>query len=236
MEVAANDLAEYLTESVGNGGGHIDKAGGFINEKNYVEQYDDMVIESYIFSRVEDYYDSFDVVYARDGFNSKDGFTLYRKKPYTYGYVKSTDLFDAGTECRIRTLEGDVRVTADKDIYLIIGYMGEVYPIERDIFCKKYRVKEERFYKKFDYAPSVRGMKDDRTCEIMEYAKECVSRDEAKIYAKPLQKAVKVFTKWDYEKYMSGKPEDYICYAYDDEHDIYVIKKSVFTETYEKVE
>ena len=236
VEVAANDLAEYLTESVGNGGGHIDKAGGFINEKNYVEQYDDMVIESYIFSRVEDYYDSFDVVYARDGFNSKDGFTLYRKKPYTYGYVKSTDLFDAGTECRIRTLEGDVRVTADKDIYLIIGYMGEVYPIERDIFCKKYRVKEERFYKKFDYAPSVRGMKDDRTCEIMEYAKECVSRDEAKIYAKPLQKAVKVFTKWDYEKYMSGKPEDYICYAYDDEHDIYVIKKSVFTETYEKVE
>ena len=235
MEVGANDLAEYLTEDIGNGGGHIDKAGGFINEKNYVDIYDDMVIESYIFNRVEKYYDSFDVVYSRNAFDSLEGFELYQKKPYTYGYVKSTDLFEAGTEYRIRTYEGDVRVTADDDIYLIIGYMGEVYPIEKDSFCKKYKAGEEKFYRTFEYAPSVRSMKDDRNYEIMPYAKECVCRDDAKIYARPLWKATKVFTKWDYEKYMYGKPGDYICYTYDDEHDIYVIKKDVFKETYAKV-
>lgn len=235
VEVGANDLAEYLTEDIGNGGGHIDKAGGFINEKNYVDIYDDMVIESYIFNRVEKYYDSFDVVYSRNAFDSLEGFELYQKKPYTYGYVKSTDLFEAGTEYRIRTYEGDVRVTADDDIYLIIGYMGEVYPIEKDSFCKKYKAGEEKFYRTFEYAPSVRSMKDDRNYEIMPYAKECVCRDDAKIYARPLWKATKVFTKWDYEKYMYGKPGDYICYTYDDEHDIYVIKKDVFKETYAKV-
>lgn len=235
VEVGANDLAEYLTEDIGNGGGHIDKAGGFINEKNYVDIYDDMVIESYIFNRVEKYYDSFDVVYSRNAFDSLDGFELYKKKPYTYGYVKSTDLFETGTEYRIRTYEGDVRVTADDDIYLIIGYMGEVYPIEKDSFCKKYKAGEDKFYRTFEYAPSVRSMKDDRNYEIMPYAKECVCRDDAKIYARPLRKATKVFTKWDYEKYMYGKPGDYICYTYDDEHDIYVIKKDVFRETYAKV-
>lgn len=235
VEVGANDLAEYLTEDIGNGGGHIDKAGGFINEKNYVDIYDDMVIESYIFNRVEKYYDSFDVVYSRNAFDSLEGFELYKKKPYTYGYVKSTDLFEAGTEYRIRTYEGDVRVTADDDIYLIIGYMGEVYPIEKDSFCKKYKAGEDKFYRTFEYAPSVRSMKDDRNYEIMPYAKECVCRDDAKIYARPLRKATKVFTKWDYEKYMYGKPGDYICYTYDDEHDIYVIKKDVFRETYAKV-
>ena len=235
VEVGANDLAEYLTEDIGNGGGHIDKAGGFINEKNYVDIYDDMVIESYIFNRVEKYYDSFDVVYARNAFDSPDGFELYQKKPYTYGYVKSTDLFESGTEYRIRTYEGDVRVISDDDIYLIIGYMGEVYPIEKDPFYKKYKAGEDKFYRTFEYAPSVRSMKDDRNYEIMPYAKECVCRDDAKIYARPLRKATKVFTKWDYEKYMYGKPGDYICYTYDDEHDIYVIKRDVFIETYAKV-
>lgn len=235
-EVAANDLAAYLTENIGNGGGHIDKAGGFISEKEYEEQFDDMVIESYIFQRVDEYYDSFDVVYARDGMTDREGCQLYQKKPYTYGYVKTTDLFEEGTECRIRTYEGDVLVTDSPNIYLMIGYMGEVYPLDKDSFLKKYIPKEESFYKEFDYEPSVRNLSDDRVCEIMAYAKQCDCQDSARIYAKPLVKAAKVFTKWDYEKYMYGKPGDYICYTFDDETDLYVIKREVFDETYMAVE
>ena len=46
------------------------------------------------------------------------------------------------------------------------------------------------------------------------------------------QKPAKVFTKWDYEKYMYGVAGDYICYPADDENDIYLVKREVFENTY----
>lgn len=98
VEVAANELAEYLTEGIGNGGGHLDKAGGFINKKRFEEKYGEQGIESYFFSRVDDYYDSYDIIYAKDGMPNYGGFSKYKKIPYTYGYVKTTDLFSPGKE------------------------------------------------------------------------------------------------------------------------------------------
>ena len=50
--------------------------------------------------------------------------------------------------------------------------------------------------------------------------------------AKQLKKPAKVFTKWDYEKYMYGVAGDYICYPADDENDIYLVKREVFENTY----
>lgn len=46
-------------------------------------------------------------------------------------------------------------MTASEDIYVMIGLMGEVYPIQRDKFEQKYLPKDAPFYQEFDYAPSV---------------------------------------------------------------------------------
>lgn len=234
-DVAANDMAEFLSEGVGNGGGHIDKAGGFISKSKYIEMYDDLSIESYFFNRIEMYYDSYEVIYADKGIENKEGFKLYTKKPYTYGFVKTTDLFAAGTECKVRTYEGDVFVTSSEDIYFMIGYYGEVYPIEKQTFEKKYRELDEPFTKEFEYAPSVRSYHSDKVSELLPYARQCICTDNSKIYARPLEKPTKVFSKWDYEKYMYGNSDDYICYTSDDENDIYLIKKEVFEEIYSEV-
>lgn len=232
VEVAANDLAEFMTEGIGNGGGHLDKAGGFINKKKFEEKYGEQSIESYFFSRVDDYYDSYDIIYAKDGMPNYSGFAKYKKIPYTYGYVKTTDLFEPGKECRVRTYEGDVFVTASEDIYLMIGYYGEVYPVERQVFEKKYTPIDEPFMGEFEYMPSVMSLSDEKSHEIMSCARKCRSGEGIHIYAKQLEKPVKVFTKWDYEKYMYGVVGDYICYSSTDDKDIYLVKKEVFENTY----
>lgn len=236
VEVAANDLAEYLTEGIGNGGGHLDKAGGFINKNKFEDKYGEQGIESYFFSRVDDYYSSYDTIYAKDGIQDYAGFSRYKKIPYTYGYVKTTDFFEPGKECRVRTYEGDVYVTASEDIYLMIGYYGEVYPIEKQLFDSKYTPMDEPFVNEFEYMPSVMSLSDEKTCEIMSKAKKCRSGEGARIYAKQLEKPVKVFSRWDYEKYMYGSVGDYLCYSITDEKDIYLVKQEVFEKTYRKEE
>ena len=71
---------------------------------------------------------------------------------------------------------------------------------------------------------------------MLPYSKQCYSLATSRIYAKKLDKAAKVFTKWDYETYMLGNIGDYICYPEEDEKDIYIIKGNIFKETYDKVD
>jgi len=99
----------------------------------------------------------------------------------------------------------------------------------------KYHSRETAFYREFEYAPSVRNLHNDENYELLPYARQCFCRSQARIYAKPLEKATKIFTKWDYEKYMMGCVGDYICYMQEDENDIYIIKQEVFDETYTPV-
>ena len=235
-DVTANDLAKFIVGEVGNGGGHLDKAGGFINENKFIELYDDMSIDAYVFERVEKYYDSFDVFHASEGVELEDGFNVYRKKITGYGYVKTTDICSAGTELRIRTYEGDALVTVDEDIYLMIGYMGEVYPIEASKFAEKYEHVDGVFDKRFAYAPTVRNAKEDKSYMLIPYASKCISKKQARIYGKCLDKPAKVFPKWNYDKYMEGYAGDYICCSYNDVNDIYIVKKEIFDEIYEAIE
>lgn len=76
------------------------------------------------------------------------------------------------------------------------------------------------------------SLSDEKSHEIMSCAKKCRSGEGVHIYAKQLEKPVKVFTKWDYEKYMYGVVGDYICYSSTDDKDIYLVKKEVFENTY----
>ncbi len=234
-EIGVNDMATFLTAGIGNGGGHYDKAGGFINKKQFVEKYGDISIETYFFSRVNEYYETFELVYSRDGVREKDRFEVYEKLPYHYGYVKSTDISYESNEYKIRTYEGDVSITASDDTYIMIGYNGEVYPISKSTFEEKYEALDDKYEKQFEYEPSVYRIRDNKTISIMPFAKECICIPGAKIYAKELEKPTKVFTKWDYDKYMYGEKGDYICYSYNDQYDVYIIKKEIFEKTYMKL-
>ncbi len=56
--------------------------------------------------------------------------------------------------------------------------------------------------------------------------------EASQIYARPLEKGVKVFTPLDKTKYMPGEPGDYLAVSRDDLSDVYVVEKEQFGETY----
>ena len=235
LEVAANELAGFLTEDIGDGGGHIDKAGGFINSVKFEKKYDGQSIEGYFFQRMDEYFDSYDVVNYNDGMKEREQFKLYRKKSAIYGYAKLGDIFEEGTECKIRTLEGDVFVTSNENTYIMIGREGEVYPIERAVFETRYNPLEEEYDRPFEYEPTVIHISENKVYDLRPYAKQCVSFSGAKIWAKKLDQYTKIFSRWNYETYMYGKPGDMLCYSYNDEKDVYVVKKNSFAHIYEEV-
>ena len=235
LDVAANELADFVSRGIGNGGGHFTKAGGFISLDKFLAEYPDGDIEAYFRARLAEYYDGYDTVSYTDDHGDITKLQRYRKKCGEYGYIISTDVFPAGTELKLRTLEGDVLATASDDICIMIGVRGEAYLAERETLHQRYTVTDEPFTKEFEYAPCAINMSGGTSVQLMPYAKKCISGAGAEIYARPLTKHTKVFTRWDYETYMSGDKGDMLCDANGEERDVYVVKQEIFELTYEEV-
>lgn len=235
-DALANEFVSFLTDKIGNGGGHLYKAGGFINKQKFEEIYPNMSIDDYFAKKTDEFFSGYDVINCSDVDMDMSEFRRYRKISGVFGYVRTTDVFPKGTECKIRTLEGDVFVTADEKIYIAIGVVGEAYPLEKSSFEKRYTSTDLPFSKSFEYFPTVINVKDNKSVDLMPYVRQCISHGGSVIYAKPLKKFTKVFTRWDYEKYMAGNIGDYICCPENDNKDFYVINKDVFSLTYEEIQ
>ena len=79
-EVHADDMAAYLTEGIGSGGGHLEKAGGFIQRNAYEEKYKDLELNDYFSMRMHQYFDTCVVIYAREYEINTEGMKEYVKK------------------------------------------------------------------------------------------------------------------------------------------------------------
>lgn len=235
LDVKANEFVEYITEQIGNGGGHKDKAGGFINKDKFKKRYSDIGMEEYLLDKQRDYFKSYQVVEAGKYKPSLEDFELYKKKKITFGYIKTTDIFDSDSIIMIRTLEGDVNVTISDEMYLMLDITGAAYPIMKDKFDEKYIPKDQRFEEKFEYPPKIRNVFTGEVVDIMQYAKQCVSNGQVQIYAKELSMNTKIFSKWDYDNYMYGKVGDFIAFNKKSPEDVYIINREIFFRTYESV-
>ncbi|MBQ7774321.1 MAG: DHH family phosphoesterase [Lachnospiraceae bacterium] len=234
LSVAANELAGFITEDIGDGGGHLEKSGGFISAEKFDNKYANHSIEAYFYKRLDEYFEGYQVINYSDGIKNRELLKKYRKRAAIYGFVEITKLFAPGTECRIRTLEGDVFVTSSEDTYVMIGRAGEVYPIAKATFSERYKPLEEEYDREFDYMPSIINIGENKPYDLMPYARQCVSLQGAQILARPLEIYTKVFTRWNYETYMYGKPGDMLCYSINDEKDVYVVQQESFPHIYEE--
>lgn len=232
-EIMANELAAFLAEDIGSGGGHRDKAGGFISKSDYNKTCAHLNADEYFLRRLTKYYKSFDVIYSKTDRVSMEGMKLYKNRALIVGFVPLAEVVADQTPIIIRTLEGDLDLLSSKDIYIMIGIKGEVYPITQENFEKNYCVLDGNYNKEFEYFPSIRNKQDSNVIHLQSIAKKCISKGESYIYAKPLKKATKVFTAWDGEKYMYGKINDYLAVRKDDEQEIYIIEQDVFRKTYD---
>lgn len=113
-EVQADDLSAFLAEGVGSGGGHREKAGGFINMALYEEAYPTLHSEAFFSERLNDYFDHCQIIYAKKYEIDLTDMCPYVKKRIPIGYVEAKDVLPLGTPITIRTLEGDVDMVADR--------------------------------------------------------------------------------------------------------------------------
>ena len=223
-EIMANDLAS----TIAGGGGHKRKAGGFVP----TGKLGDESINSYLISGINDYYTKYDNVYADNHSLKVEAMHRYRKKKIPVGCVLSSDVFPIGTPMLIRTLEGDSDCISSKDILLMIGPEGEVYPIDREKFEISYEFTDKGFFRDFSYLPTAKNAVTNETVILSAFARSCLPTGESFIHASPLSRHTKVFTRWNSDGYMLGVPGDYIAIRSDDYGDVYVIRRKIFNMTY----
>lgn len=232
-EVKASELATFLTEKIGSGGGHLEKAGGFINNHLLHKYFEDLSPENYLMNRLGEYHKSYEIIEATNYTLDPEGLALYQKTQVPVGFVDASELLPAGTPIVIRTLEGDIDLSVSNDFYIMVGIDGEIYPIKREKFNQSYAIYEGCFTPlNMVYFPSIKNKLTGETISLKNVATACIPKSTAKIYAKILDKTVKVFTLWSPNKYMLGQPGDYIACRADDPHDIYIIRGDIFHRTY----
>ena len=237
-EVKASELAAFLCDTIGSGGGHLEKAGGSISRRRYEAHYPTLHSEAYLSQRMNEYFDFCDIIYSQEYEADIENMQLFQKRRLPLGFVHMEDILADGTPITVRTLEGDIDLVVDDTLNIMIGIKGEVYPITVEKFRTGYRV----LNRKYDvrectirngYRPTVKNRFNGATQDLTEYAGVCEALGETVIYAKKLEKRVKVFTRWNEETYMLGKPGDYLAVRQDDPQDVYVIEAEIFAKTYQ---
>jgi phosphoglycolate phosphatase len=234
-EIMANEIAEFLCRETGSGGGNIEKAGGFLSFKRIREISGNAPLEAYLKNRVRAYLDNYTLIYANANHIDFSVMPLYKKRPIPVGYVKSTDLFPDGTKITIRTLEGDIDTSTGRNIYLMIGIQGEVYPILREKFESSYKPLDEAYRRQTEYTPTILNRATGERAELLAAAKVCEPKDTKLVRAGALEKDTKVFSHWDTERYFYGSKGDYLAANEGDYGDCYVIKGDIFMNSYEPV-
>ncbi len=233
-ETKASDLAAYLANSIGSGGGHLEKAGGFISRRKYDKVHPGYHTEAYFSERIQQYCYSFDIIEAKSYDIDISDMKRYKKKRLPIGYAVPEEFLPIGTPITVRTLEGDIDTYITKNMVIMIGIQGEVYPSTLEKFSRSYVPCDIPYDLNVPYKPTIKNLIDGTVLPLDSYVKSCISTGETYIHAKPLEKSVKVFTEWDEEKYMLGRVNDYIAVRSDDRHDIYIIENNIFQTTYEE--
>ncbi|MCD8037639.1 MAG: DHH family phosphoesterase [Lachnospiraceae bacterium] len=237
-ETRANELADYLTENIGSGGGHVEKAGGFIRHELLLREYGaDCTKEqcgAFFKTRLNQYFDESEVIDSEVYTADMTQMQTYRRKDLRLGYVKASQIYRTGTQVMIRTLEGDVDLPITDDMYIMIGVSGEVYTMEKEEFERNHKALDEPYVFAGEYQPTLRRSSDGSNISLIPYAKACVAADNVEIRAKQLTHRVKVFSRSDRERYMLGKRGDYLAVRGGNPHDVYVIAGDMFERIYGK--
>ncbi len=233
-EIKAADLAaRFFSGGSGHGGGGLEKGGGFISADAPELAGAEGPLD-YFRRAVRDYRGAYDIL---DCLAEKAPATgtlrAYQKLPVVQGFVRCSRVFPRRSLLHVRMLEGDITVAVTPQTYLMIGITGEVYPITRQTFAKAYVLSDAGPLLDAPYAPAVLDGNGGRVA-LMDHAESCVCR-EGRVLARQLQRGVKIFTRWDRERYILGEPGDWLVRRKDDARDIYIVKERIFPRLYRAV-
>jgi phosphoglycolate phosphatase len=223
-EIMASEFAAFLCAGVGSGGGNIAMAGGFLKAD-----------EEYLIQKARDYLENYDLIYAGKTPVDFASAKRYLKKPIPVGFAKTSDMFKDNWPVTVRTLEGDIDLRAGEDIYVMIGIVGEVYPILRKKFEKSYDVLDTPYNLVTEYSPEIIDKITGEKLPLVSRAYSCVPKGEKIVRAYAVEKPTKVFSYWDSEKYFSAKAGDFLTANETDLSDCYIVNRQIFFDTYEEL-
>ena len=235
-EAKAFEVAEWIVRGeIGTGGGTKDKGGGFITAGSYEKYCPDMDPLQFFLKTVRTYFEAYDIIDCGDSDSAPQAaMEVYQKLPITLGFVRCSQLFPQKSTLHVRMLEGDISLTINARTYLMIGLSGEVYPISKEKFFQSYIPKWDPFVLKMPYAPTVLDDNTATRVSLLEHAEECSSR-EGRVFARQLERGVKLFTQWDSENYIRGETGDWLMQRGEDDQDLYIITKELFPRLYKKI-
>jgi Exopolyphosphatase-related proteins len=233
--VKASDLAAWLAQGLGSGGGHREKAGGYLSGGKYQQSFGSKPFAQYFDETVKEYCRMFRILDCANAESLRlwpdiEAMSAYRKLPVTQGFVPFSSLFADPCELQLRMLEGDLTVRGSEETVLMIGIKGEIYPSDRRTFAKNYQETAGEYAPEFSYSPTVLNKTTGIRVSLQEYAKPCVSTRSDTVKALCLDQPVKVFTLWDDEEYLSGNPGDWIVAS--SPSDLYIVTSDVFKQIY----
>ena len=229
---AVEIVGDLIASGLGSGGGHADKAGGFIGKDKFHALHGDTAFAQYCISSLRRHLAAYDIIDCAsfEGF-APEGFVPYEKLPLRLGYIPCRDLVPDRARLSIRMLEGDIDIDANDSTYLMIGISGEVYPMEEKKFFSSYTPLDEAFSLDAAYPPVIIDKQAGERIHLLEAARSCLSRS-GMVMARQLDKGIKIFTKWDRDNYFKGEPGDWLIARADDPADAYVIKGNLFSLLY----
>lgn len=234
-KVKANELVRTYVALIGTGFGNKNKSSGSLNVQKYRMQGNVKPFIDYFYDKFVEFYENCeyirasDIDFARD----KDSFNLCRKKSFVLGYVPTLNIAAEGTVFTVRTCEGDVKIGASPDIYIMVGFNGEIYPIEKDKFELTYRDTLDDLDIEYNYEPRVVSILTGQKFFLRALIKHCRVITRLPVFVKTLTKPTRVVSKWNYEDYMLGMPGDVLVMRSEDHSDIYVVQREIFNVTYE---
>lgn len=238
-EVNANEMAAFLTEGIGSGGGHYVKAGGFITTRLYGEKYPGLSTDTYFNKRMLEYFSLYTIVTTEDVKLDVSQMKRYRRRKEAICYLKGTDVVKAGSKISLRTQEGIIDREVGEDTYFSLEQNGFVCMMTEEFFHHYYTAVDdsvpERFCDALEYVPTIRDLADGVTHKMIDYAKVCIPSEHFQVYVKPLDKYVKVFPGEDEENYMLGVPGDYLVARVENLKDMYIEQGKDFASRYEEL-
>lgn len=239
-EVNANELAVFLTQDIGSGGGHYEKAGGFISSRRYMKKYPMLHSEAYFNNRMSQYFESFSIIHALEEKIDISTMKQYRRTLAPLCCVRLTELVEHGAHVSIRTQKGNMDFIVEEDTYLAMERDGTLHAMSSERFHKYFTMTKhgitDDYYEDIAYMPAVKDWTNGNSFQLVDYARFALPGDSFRIYAAKLDKCVKVFPQWDQNRYMLGMPGDYLAVSVDDLHNIFIEPGEGFWKNFEEVD
>ena len=242
----AGELAEYLAEGIGSGGGRSDKAGGFIKKEQLKRAYEryakadtdrrDLVVGDIMRSRMRAYFDEFEIIKPnRDGNYILDGAPLYQRSDIPLGIVLPTDLYEEGTLATIRTLNGDTEVVISSKMMFLIGNQGTVYIISREYSENEFIPADSKFTFDFEYVPNIRDNESGHTKSLLSHARACRFKEGTLFYIKKIDHFTRIYLGKDSDSYLRGRPGEYLIMFGNNKKNINIITAQYLKKYYKKI-